>query len=393
MRFNRIAIYAALCGMTVASAPALAQDAPAERFVPAPARHGVTLELRSEATVHGADVKLKNVCRWADSDTAFFSPIADLIVAHCNPGAAFQSVDLKDVRKTLGEAGVNVASINFAGPTACTIARNDVHFNEQQALQQWIDAKQGVAHATPADAAAVPATQPAIPAVVASTNPADSKPAVEKSEGQSLRQFLTEDAAVRLGLAADVLQISFSPADEKVLSLVNPLFKFNVDSRRVYNLGDVSWDVLIVTDTGNRKVHIAATARAWESTVLVTKPLAARQVIRDTDVIERRALVDRLADEPLVTLAQSVGQEASRDLKPGTVLTSRMLDRVQLIKNGQFVQITVSQGGVKLTTVGRALENGSFGQSVKMKNEETGETYLAVVTGPQAATMGIASSK
>ncbi|HEX4795214.1 MAG TPA: flagellar basal body P-ring formation chaperone FlgA [Humisphaera sp.] len=369
---------------------ASAQDAPAERFVPAPARRGVTLELRSEATVHGADVRLKNVCRWADSDAAFFSPVADLVIAHCNPGAAFQSVDLKDVRKMLSEAGLNVAGINFAGPTACTIARNDVHFSEQDALQQWIDAKQGVAHAVPADAVIAPATQPVVPAP-APASPLETKPGVEKAQGQSLRQFLTEDAAVRLGLAADVLQIAFSPADEKVLALANPLFKFNIDSRRVYNLGDVSWDVLVVTDTGSRKVHVTAAARAWESAVVMTKPLAARQIIRESDVIERRALVDRLADEPLVTLAQAVGQEASRDLKPGTVLTARMLDPVQLVKNGQFVQITLNHGGVKITAVARALENGSFGQSVRMKNEDTGETYLAVITGPQEATMGLAS--
>ena len=40
---------------------------------------GATLELRGEATITGGDVKLKQVCRWSDTDKAAFEPIADFL--------------------------------------------------------------------------------------------------------------------------------------------------------------------------------------------------------------------------------------------------------------------------------------------------------------------------
>ena len=80
---------------------------------------------------------------------------------------------------------------------------------------------------------------------------------------------------------------------------------------------------------------------------------------------------DRLPDEPLLTIEQAVGQQAARDLKPGTILTARMVDPVQLIKTGQFVTITLSQGNIRVKTVVRAMESGSYGQTVRVKNEST----------------------
>src|SRR3954464_13838835 len=52
-----------------------------EKFVPGGERFyaGATLELRSEVTVIGEEVKLKQVCRWSDADKAAFEPIADLV--------------------------------------------------------------------------------------------------------------------------------------------------------------------------------------------------------------------------------------------------------------------------------------------------------------------------
>src|SRR5205823_7243913 len=93
---------------------------------------------------------------------------------------------------------------------------------------------------------------------------------------------------------------------------------------------------------------------------------------------------------PLVTADQAVGQQAARELKPGAILTARMLDPVQLVKPGQFVTISVANGAVQVRTVARALEPGSFGQTIKVKNETTREVFDVTITGPQAATLNAA---
>src|SRR5690242_17699476 len=123
-------------------------EASSEKFVPA-ASHPATLELRSEITIHETEVKLRQLCRWSQSDSAFFTPMADLIIARCKPDAPFHSLGIDEIRRTLHDAGVNVAMIRFSGPTQCTIARSDVHYDEHQALQEWIAAREGKAPAAP----------------------------------------------------------------------------------------------------------------------------------------------------------------------------------------------------------------------------------------------------
>ena len=115
----------------------------------------------------------------------------------------------------------------------------------------------------------------------------------------------------------------------------------------------------LISDNGNKKVDITANARAWQTEAILTKPLGYNQLIQEGDVIEKRVLTDALPDDPLVTKKQAVGQQAARVLTINTVLNSRMLTAVELVKNGQFVTITVSHGAVSIKTVARAMEGGS----------------------------------
>jgi hypothetical protein len=47
---------------------------------------------------------------------------------------------------------------------------------------------------------------------------------------------------------------------------------------------------------------------------------------------------------------------------------------------------------VSVKTVAKAMEGGSYGQTIRVKNEATNETYEVVLTGPQEGTMGPVAS-
>src|SRR5690349_9121727 len=74
--------------------------------------NGVVVELRPEATVHGAEIRLRQLARWSDTDKATLDPIADLIVTRFAGTEAFRSVSMQDVKTLLRDAGVNVSTIN-----------------------------------------------------------------------------------------------------------------------------------------------------------------------------------------------------------------------------------------------------------------------------------------
>jgi flagella basal body P-ring formation protein FlgA len=367
-----------------------------EKFVPGGERFliGATLELKPEVSLIGEEVKLKQVCRWSDADRAAFEPVADLVLFRLSRQAPYRTLSVREMRDTLHDAGVNLAIVRLAGATSCTVARTDVKFDERSALDQWIAAKDGGAKKP--GLLETPATQPtkagagaAVSEVIKPQQPvlaaAAAKPIAEVKEYKSLRDCLVTEAAERLNLAADQLQFHFNPADDKLLSLSEPHFEFNVNPPRNKNVGEVTWDVTIVADGSSQKTSIMANVKAWQNQVIVNKPLGYRQIIRQEDLIERRTLVDRIGDDPLVTREQIVGQMAGRELKLGTVLTGRLIDATILVKSGQLVSITLTQGAISAKSVARATEQGTIGQTIRVKNEVTNNMFDVVVTGPQTA--------
>ena len=103
--------------------------------------------------------------------------------------------------------------------------------------------------------------------------------------------------------------------------------------------------------------------------------------------MEKRVLGDRLADDPMLALGQCVGQESAREFKPGTIMTAPMVSPASLSRPGQLITVTLSSGNIRIKTMARAMEAGSYGQSIKVKPEGSNEAYDVVLTGPQEGTM------
>ncbi|WP_428938118.1 flagellar basal body P-ring formation chaperone FlgA [Fontivita pretiosa] len=366
---------------------------PVESFVAPAAGSGLpigggTLEIRSEATVVGPEVRLKQICRWSEQQQAFFEPMGELVLARLGPEVPFKTISVREIQGILRDAGVNLAAINFAGATSCTVARADVEYDQTEALRQWIHAREAAAATQPqAD------DQTPVAARAERDQPGPSSASSSQEPVQTLRESLIADLARRLNLSPESLQVDFKPQDEKLLAISKPLFRFEIEPLRARSLGNVAWNVTIPADGGEppRTVTVTAQARAWQKQLVVAKPIAARQVIRAEDLVERRALVDQIEPEAPLCADQVVGQQAARELKPGTVLTARMIDPVELAKPGQLITVSLDQGTVRIKTVARAMEGGSYGQTIRVKNETTREVFQVVLTGPQTATMNLAS--
>jgi flagella basal body P-ring formation protein FlgA len=371
-----------------------------EKFVPGTARAlaGATLELRGEATITGGEVKLKQVCRWSDTDKAAFEPIADFVVVHMGQ-TPFRALTLRELKTTLQDGGVNLAVIRFAGTTSCTINRSDVASDERASLQEWVNARAGN---NPPEPAAVkkavsavsqtPTDPKGVAQQAAAIVPAKGTAAEAKGEYHTLRELLLADIAERLSVEPNSLQMKFNPADDKLLALSEPHLRFNVDGRRIRNLGDVTWDVTILSGDASQRASVSATARMWQDQLIIRKPIAYHQTIRAEDLLERRTLVDALTGEPALDREQVVGQWAGQELKAGTVLTPRLVEAAPLVRTGQLVTITLQQGNVQVTTVARAMEGGSYGQTIRVKNEATNAVYEVTINGPQTARMSPAAA-
>jgi flagella basal body P-ring formation protein FlgA len=376
-----------------------APDGPEEKFVPCHYSAGGTLEMRGEASIYGGEVRLKQVCRWSEADAPMFIQVADLVVLRMDEQTSFKPITLDQLRTILRGSGINLGSIHFAGPTLCNVRRSDAQVKDAtQTMDQWIESRRGVTAGS-----ALPDSMPrqaiAVPVSLAVTSeplvaPAPARPAapvlppVNVPPVRSLRSLLLNDLSIRVGIPVEQLQVNFNPGDENLLNLSEPQFGFNLEARRVRNLGEIEWEVTVVSSGNARKAQVIATARAWQTQVIANKPLSYRQLIRPDDVSERKTLIDRVSDEPLLSLSECVGQQAAREIKPEMIMTARMVDPVPLAKPGQLITINANQGSIHIRTVARAIEGGSFGQTIRVKNDATNDNYDVVLTGPQEGLIG-----
>lgn len=354
-----------------------------ESFVPARTVPIASLELQQEVAVDRGDVTLRQLCKWPEADAELVAEFADLIVARIPAGTAFLTVSVEQIQAILRDAGMNPASVNFAGAATCRVTRSDVQVDEAEALRDWMTNSQGDLVIADANGTAAPsAADPAAPAEAKG----DLQPPPDKmlADTADLRARLIADLATRLELSPDTMQVDFAPEDRKTLALAKPL-EFRIEPQRATDLGNVSWLVTITNGTDSKRVRIAAQARAWIDQVVSVRPLTLRQTISESDIETRRILADRMPSDVLVTKEQIIGQQAAKDLKVGSVMTAKLLAPVELVRPGQLVTVYMRRGAIEVKSVARALQAGSAGQSVKVKNEATGDLFQVTLIGPQTA--------
>jgi len=359
---RQVLIFTLWLGALAAAAAAAAQ----ERFVPrGTGSSAIPLELRAEASVRGEEVRLRHIARWMENDDDAMAQAADLVVARFGQAATLR-IDLDNLKDTLEGAGINLAALRFSGAAQCQVRRID---------QRLVTAVE--------QAAASAAAQAGLLTDRAASSTPVAPAAAGGVAGRTLGQILTAEVAERFGIPADSIQVRFQARDQKLVELAEPQFRFEVEPRRQRNIGWVTWDVEIVTDAGRQRASITADVRVWQTQLFTAVPLAFRQPIGASDVVERRVLVDRLADEPPLTREQVVGQEAARDLGPGVALTASMIRAVSLARPGDLVSVVVQRGGVRVTWVAEAREAGSYGQTIRVRKPNTREEFSVLLTGPQ----------
>ncbi|SED39409.1 flagella basal body P-ring formation protein FlgA [Rhizobiales bacterium GAS188] len=107
-------------------------------------------------------------------------------------------------------------------------------------------------------------------------------------------------------------------------------------------------------------------------------------VLYPGDVIRDGLLVDRdFSFDPMATggvigdRSVLLGKIARRTLLPGKPIPVNGVGEPKVVSNGAQVKVVFSEGGLTITTYGAALQAGSVGDLVKVRNPESG----IIVTG------------
>lgn len=150
--------------------------------------------------------------------------------------------------------------------------------------------------------------------------------------------------------------------------------------------------VMIGTVEGEPRFTLPIEGRVQElvEIAVLARPVRRGETISPSDLDWQKVAPDALSESSLIDDAQLIGAEARRRLSPGRILTSRDIGPPMLVRRGQSVRIVYARGGLTLTALGTAREDGAFGERVRVVNPDSRMEILGTATGPQEVTVGAA---
>ncbi|SMG18813.1 flagellar basal body P-ring formation chaperone FlgA [Dethiosulfovibrio salsuginis] len=115
--------------------------------------------------------------------------------------------------------------------------------------------------------------------------------------------------------------------------------------------------------------------------VVAQKPIGRGDIVSPSDLAMMTVEYERnrsYYSDPAVL----IGMAATRDMAKGQPFTARTIDDVEIVRSGSRVRIIHRKGGLIVSTSGRAMESGSIGDVIKVRNNRTRSIVSGTVTGP-----------
>lgn len=124
----------------------------------------------------------------------------------------------------------------------------------------------------------------------------------------------------------------------------------------------------------------AAPASAIEmlATPVLAQPLARGAIIREDGIVDKDikrspAGIDYITDRGML-----IGMAAKRPLRAGVPLRTSDIQQPDIVRKGDLVTVAFEAPGLSLSIRGKALEDGKYGQAVRVMNTQTNRTFEGV---------------
>lgn len=129
-------------------------------------------------------------------------------------------------------------------------------------------------------------------------------------------------------------------------------------------------------------IFTSAIIKTYQMVVVLIQPVQRGEIItRQHLAIEKRE-VTNLREDFVTQVEQVENKQATRQLDTGTVMSLRTLVEPKLIKRGDNVVISTTKTDFSIRMSGVAMMDGTQGQLIKVKNQNSGRIINATVIEP-----------
>ena len=137
-----------------------------------------------------------------------------------------------------------------------------------------------------------------------------------------------------------------------------------------------------------KTVSIVGEVKAQATVVTPVRWIKPKEVVVAEDVTAMTVNVPSLTHDFVLDLKDVIGKEVLRPLPPSQPIRKSVLDDPPIIRKGDRVMLEVRQGGLLVQTVGLAKATGKFGDTIPVKNQNSGRDVVGRIIGSGLVEVG-----
>ena len=132
----------------------------------------------------------------------------------------------------------------------------------------------------------------------------------------------------------------------------------------------------------NWTIHVPVTIQAFDNIVVSDLPIAKGTHLRPSDLRLELRDVSRLYGGYFKTIDELVGFVARRPIPAEQVMNPALVDPAKMVNRGERVVIIGEGHGLSIRTTGLAMEDGAFGELIRVRNTSSDKVVEGRITAP-----------
>jgi len=317
----------------------------------------------------GQAVTLGDIAEVKTDDAVLKGRLDGLVIS--KPGGEVkQRFGVFEISRCLVRAGVNPVSVDIYGAVNCCVS------------VEVADAE----------------TLPAVAKKDTVPMPMPTDPPIVKAERFTLAdQLAREVVKVLTGLDGDRLIMSWECNSEPGI-LQEPATdgRFMIKPYSQVDLGQVKFRVYDKADPDNNNkagrnkkkwIRINGEIKYFCESVVARRLLRSGDVIGADDVKFLPRPITNLSKRGIEDMDVVVGQEVARNVKPGKLIELSMIKKLRLVKRNDMVRVQAKARGIEITLMGKAMSDGTYGETIGVKDQRTKTVLYGKVIGAGIVTV------
>ena len=130
------------------------------------------------------------------------------------------------------------------------------------------------------------------------------------------------------------------------------------------------------------QLFVAAQVQQFGIAVVTRSSLPRNTYLKSSDLQRKEVNLTSLRSAYFSSPSEVIGWTSKRSIAADTIITAPMLKPPLAVSKGNALIIQAKRNGVTIRASGTALENGSLGQQIKVRNDRSGNIIKATVVEP-----------